>query len=299
MLTRALLVLMLAASIAPQAAAQGTAGRLHSARELYVSARYEEALALLNALRPGDAATIEDRRAIEQYRALCLLALGRSTEAEEAIAAIVTADPMYQPSDVEAAPRVRAAFSEVRQRVLPGLALSRYSAAKRLYDRKEYAAAGDAFREVLRLLDDEAMKGQHADLRVLATGFLDLSAAAAPPPEAAEDVPAPTPTAAAPIAEANRIYTADDPGVVLPVVIKQDLPRVPSVIAAHVRDRGVVEIVVDELGRVTQVVIRMSLHPMYDNLVLAAARDWRYQPATLGGTAVKFRKLIQVALDKR
>ena len=47
---------------------------LAAARELYASARYDEALAMLNGLRPDEA---RDRRSIEQYRSLCLLALGR------------------------------------------------------------------------------------------------------------------------------------------------------------------------------------------------------------------------------
>jgi TonB family protein len=74
---------------------------------------------------------------------------------------------------------------------------------------------------------------------------------------------------------------------------------VPASITTTVRDRGVVEVVIDELGRVTVVSIRMSLHPMYDTLLLSAAREWRYRPATLAGSPVKFRKLIQITLSKR
>src|SRR4030095_8712674 len=82
------------------------------ARDLYASARYDEALAVLNDLRPADATSaVSDRKSIEQYRSLCLLALGRVTEAESAIAAVVNADPSYLPGEAEASPRVRAAFS--------------------------------------------------------------------------------------------------------------------------------------------------------------------------------------------
>lgn len=301
MMTRTLLVLTLAMSIASHAAAQGTSGQLSAARELYASARYDEALALLDTLRPAESATATDRRAIAQYRSLCLLALGRGPEAEEAIAAVVMADPMYQPSEADASPRVRTAFTEVRQRVLPTIAASQYTAAKRLYDRKEYASAVTEFRSLLRLLDDADMKGQQSDLRVLASGFLELSVAAAAPPPPKNDPPPPAaePAAPAPSPRANRTYTQDDAGVSPAIVIKQELPRVPSAIANQVRDRGVVEVVIDELGRVTFVSIRSSMHPMYDNLVLTAAREWRYQPATHAGAPVKFRKLIQVSLAKR
>ena len=111
---------LLAASFAHSALGQ-VPGRdvVGPARDLYASARYDEALAALNELRPDDAANaVADRKSIEQYRSLCLLALGRGTEAESAIAAVVTADPSYQPGEVEASPRVRAAFSDVRRRLL-------------------------------------------------------------------------------------------------------------------------------------------------------------------------------------
>ena len=81
--------------------------------------------------------------------------------------------------------------------------------------------------------------------------------------------------------------------------MKQEVPRVPASISRQVRDRGLVEVVIDELGRVTFVSIRTSLHPMYDTLLLSAAREWRYQPATFSGAPVKFRKLIQITLSKR
>ena len=298
-----LVLILFAVSIAPARAGQTTAARLNSARELYASARYEEALALLNGLQPAQTGTPVERRAVAQYRSLCLLALGRSAEAEEAIAAVVAADPMYKPDEADASPRVRSAFHEVRQRVLPGIALSQYRAAKRLYDRKDFAAAAEEFKQVLRLLDDPDVKGQQADLRVLATGFLVLSVAAATPPDDPKTQPGKhadaEPASAAVMPAVNRVYTSDDTGVFTPVAIKQELPRVPSSIASQVRPQGVIEVVIDELGRVTFVAIRSAMHPMYDGLLLAAAREWRYQPATVAGVPVKFRKLIQVSLAKR
>src|ERR687887_2583667 len=149
-----------------------------AARELYASARYDEALAVLDDLKPTETTSLSDRRSIEQYRSLCLLALGREAEAEGAIGAVVTADPSYQPSETEASPRVRAAFSEVRRRLLPDIATSRYTEAKAAYDRKDYAGAVQQFRRVLALLDDRDMGGRLGDLRVVASGFLDLSVAA-------------------------------------------------------------------------------------------------------------------------
>jgi hypothetical protein len=34
-------------------------------------------------------------------------------------------------------------------------------------------------------------------------------------------------------------------------------------------------------------------------MLLAAARDWKYKPATVEGVPVKFRKLIQITVDRR
>ena len=175
---------LLAASFAHPAFGQAP-GRdvVRAARDLYASARYDEALAVLDDIKPtsGGAA---DRKSIEQYRSLCLLALGRGSEAESAIAAVITADPSYQPGEAEASPRVRAAFSDVRRRLLPEIATMRYSRAKADFDRKNYAGAVQQFREVLALLNDPDMGGKLPDLRTLASGFLDLAAAAAAPPPA-------------------------------------------------------------------------------------------------------------------
>src|SRR5687767_7658265 len=82
---------------------------LATARELYAAAAYEDALLMLNRLRATDAPAA-DRRGIEQYRAFCLLALGRTSDAERAIEAVVSAEPTYQPSDADMSPRLRTAF---------------------------------------------------------------------------------------------------------------------------------------------------------------------------------------------
>src|SRR6266480_1290505 len=116
---------------------------LATARDLYASAAYEDALAVLNRLRNNSSS--EDGRSIEQYRAFCLLALGRSDEAERAIEAVVVAQPLYRPSESEVSPRLRAAFSDVRRRMLPGIIQDRYAQAKTAFDRKEYAFAAQGF----------------------------------------------------------------------------------------------------------------------------------------------------------
>src|SRR4051794_4077340 len=110
---------------------------LSAARDLYAAAAYEDALAALDRLRAGGV-KVDENRAVDQYRAFCLLALGKSTEAAQAIEAVVSADPAYHPSDSDVSPRVRAAFSDVRRRLLPDLAQQKYAQAKAAFDRKEF-----------------------------------------------------------------------------------------------------------------------------------------------------------------
>jgi hypothetical protein len=291
-----LLIVTIVSTVVAQTAAPSDP--LAAARDLYASARYDEALAMLNEMHPNDGpnATTE-RRSIEQYRSLCLLALGRASEAESAIGAVVTADPWYQPSESDASPRVRAAFSEVRQKLLPDIASTRYAAAKQAYDRKEYALATQQFRQLLVLLDDPDMRGRLADLKVLAKGFLDLSVVASmPPPEPPKREATPV---APPQPDPNRIYSADDPNVIPPTPLRQNIPRLPGGMTSHAHDHGILELLIDENGRVIAVTIRQSLHPQYDAVLMNAAREWKYQAATVSGRPVKYRKLIQVNLSRQ
>jgi hypothetical protein len=253
-----------------------------------------------------------DRKSVEQYRSLCLLALGRASEAETAIAAVVTADPTYRPGDSES-PRVRTSFADVRKRLLPEITTARYQAAKAAYDRKDWAASEQQFRTVLDLIDDPDTGGRLVDLRVLAVGFLELSARAAapPPPPPVEPKPSPAPataasaTTASPSAPAapagpipGKVYTAEDSAVRPPVVVRQEIPAVPQSVMSMVKPRGLVEVVIDEQGRVVAMAMRSSLHPSYDALILTAARDWKYQPARFDGQPVRFRRLISVAVKR-
>ena len=289
---------LLAVTLAHPALGQMAAGRdiVGTARDLYASARYDEALAVLN----DSSVASTDRKSIEQYRSLCLLALGRGTEAESAIAAVITADPSYQPGEAEASPRVRTAFSDVRKRLLPELAGARYLEAKATYDRKDYPAAVQQFKALLALLDDPDMGGRLGDLRTLASGFSDLAAAAAaaPPPAPKPEPVAPPPAPPIPQADPNRIYTMLDADVLMPKVIRQDMPPLLQSMKAQARDRGIIEVVIDEQGRVTFAAVRSSVHPMYDASLISAAREWRYQAAMFAGKPVKYRKMIQINVSR-
>jgi len=286
------------------AAQERDGNSIGTARELYASARYDEALVVLNGIRPSENGATGERKAIEQYRSLCLLALGRGTEAETAIAAVVTMDPFFVPTESDASPRVRSAFSDVRTRLLPNIASTMYAAARQSYERKEPAVAEKKFRELITLLDDPQMNGRMGDMRTVAAGFLDLAtAAAAPPPEPKKTepvAPAPPPPAPVPAKPAEpQVYVGGEPGLVAPVAIRQVVPNVPAAVAGMTKDRGYLEIVIDEQGRVMSGALRSAIHPMYDNILLNAAKDWKYRPATFNGTPVRFKKLIQITLPRR
>jgi TonB family protein len=292
------LVFLLAATSevagAPRAASADDT--IAAARDLYASAAYEDALAVLSRLRPDGR---DESRAIEQIRAFCLLALGRASEAERAIEAVVAAEPSYHPSNADVSPRVRSAFSDVRRRMLPIIIQQKYGLAKAAYDRKEFGVAADGFSKVLEAMADSdvaaaANQPPLADLRTLAVGFRELAVkAAAPPPPP----PPPAPSAAPPPPPAPvmpRIYDADDALVIPPVTVKQVLPLYPSRPVPN--GQGVLEIVINESGMVEQATMRSSINTLYDRMAVTATRNWRYKPATLAGVAVKYRKTLQISL---
>jgi TonB family protein len=282
-------VLLALLLLAPDASAQDA---LSAARELYASASYEEALSAFGRLKDG--ATVMASAEIDRYRALCLIALGRASEANNVIESIVLNDPLYQPAESDASPRVRSAFSAVRQRVLPGVARSFYVDGKAAFDRKAYPEAIQALEKTVSVIDniegdDKAGLG---DLRVLAAGFLDLSrAAGAAPAPAANAAAAATPEPAAARPAAPPVTTNL-------VVLKQELPPVPFSLSASGAGeyRGIVEVEIDEAGNVTNSRIIQSVHAFYDPILLKAARDWKYEPPRVAGKPISSRKRVEVVL---
>lgn len=283
---------------APVAADQDA---IASARDLYASAAYEDALAVLNGL-PNVNRPAAETRTIEQYRAFCLLALGRTAEADHEIEALIAAEPSYRPS-ADVSPRVRAAFADVRKRVLPNIIEQQYLQAKAIYDRKEFANAAIAFAHVLEMMTDPDVapivgKPPLSDLRTLAVGFKDLAINATPPPPLPTKPAVPTRAAVqAPVEPPPqpRVYTASEPLVTQPQVIRQDLPSYPGVVP--IARQGMIEVVIDENGLVETAMMRISVSSTYDKLALAAVRSWRYRPAMLNGIPVKYRKAVQVTIQ--
>jgi tetratricopeptide (TPR) repeat protein len=269
-----------------------------AARDLYASAAYEDALAVLNKL-PAAGRPAEEAKAIEQYRAFCLLALGRTAEAEHAIETVVAAEPTYRPAN-DLSPRVRNAFSDVRRRVLPSIIQQKYSQAKAAFDRKEFAAASAGFAQVLETMNDPdvaTVAGQPplSDLRTLAVGFKDLATSAATPPPLPAAAPPAAPVVEPPAApKAARIYSASDPEVIPPGVLRQELPGYPGQVTLP--RQGLIEVVIDEAGMVESAFMRIGVSNTYDGLAISAARNWRFRPAMLNGVPVKYRKAVQITI---
>jgi TonB family protein len=279
---------------------------LAAARDLYAAAAYEDALVILNQLSERSNGP-EEERAIQQYRAFCLLALGRNADAEQAIAAVVAVQPRYLPTDADVSPRIRSTFAEVRRRVLPTVIQQQYAIARSSYDRKNYLEAAERFSYVLDVLNDPDVRPLAAepplsDVKTLATGFRDLAVNAATPVPAPKPAPAPPPAAvvaAAPIVPAApRIYSSGDPNVVPPVTVRQFLPPFPTSTAVPKQAQGVLEVLIDETGAVEQATMRVSLNAAYDRQALIAAKSWLYQPARVNGVPVKFRKAVQINIQR-
>lgn len=278
------------------AAGTAAAQDLATARSLYAEAAYEDALTLLNRLRMSGASA-EESQAIDQYRAFCLLALGRGSEADRVIEDVIAQQPQYHPSEAEASPRVRSAFSVVRQRMLPAIVQQRYSQAKAAFDRGEFAVAAAHFDVVVNTFLDpdlsaSAKQPPLSDLRTLALGFRDLSAKAIPSPPPPPP-PAPEPRPAAPMM-VPRIYSVESAAILPPVTVRQVLPPFPS------KDvpvgKGIIEVIINEAGAVESARMVQSVNQFYDSLALTATKTWKYKPAMLNGVPVKFRKLVNITL---
>jgi hypothetical protein len=192
---------------------------------------------------------------------------------------------------------VRAAFAAVRQRVLPTVVRSLYAGAKAAYDRKAFAEAADGLDKTVRIIDNlEGSNPELVDLRMLASGFLDLSKAAiakppVPPPAA------PTPAQVSPVVAPAALVPAPPLPFSNVVAKRQDLPPLPfSLASTKGQYRGTVEVEINEAGNVVAAKIIQSVNVLYDPLLLAAARDWKYVPARIDGRPMAVRKRVEIVL---
>jgi TonB family protein len=262
--------------LAPRAAAQEP---LTKAKALYDAAAYEDALTIL---------TPVDLPEAQQYKALCLLALGRSQDAAGAVERLVSVQPTFEPSAQDVPPRFVALVSDAKRKLLPSLARRAFNEARDQFKNGSREEALRRFAVVLTLASDPSFKQSPdaEDLRTLASGFIELAKAtplAAPPAAVVAKAP-------------ERPRQLEPPDIVQPVVVKQFIPPVPADLESQSGPLLTVRVVIGVNGRVTESSVQQSAHPLYDRLVLQAARDWVYQPATLNGHPVTAEKTVTVQL---
>lgn len=274
-----------------------------AAKVLYASGAYEEALSRLPAAAEATAAAGE----VDQFRALCLLALGRSADAERSLEELVARRPLFKMSDADVSPRLVAMFDEVRRRRLPAAARGLYATAKTSFEQKLYTTASSQLKDLLTLLADEDLGSEAiglADLKLVAEGFLtitEIELAASAKADAAATAASAAAASAAPAPPSTRIYSDGDKDVTAPIEIVRALPlwQPPNTAAKLQEYRGVLRIVVNEQGRVEYAALVESVSEVYDSKLLIAARQWQFQPAVKNGEAVKYQKLISIVLKPR
>lgn len=253
-------------------------------RTLYVAAAYEEALAAMP-LVEGEAS----RPDFEQYRALCLLALGREKEAVATVERLVRDNPLFLPPAGDTSPRMQSIFAGVRSKLVPDMARRSYAEAKAAYGSMDRAGAHAAFQRTLDLIESlpDAEEAALSDLRLLAGEFLELSAARPAPPA---DLTSPPGYAPAKVVPTGEFVPA--------AAVREQLPQwnPPDGAARRREYTGLLRILIGDDGRVRSATMVKSSHPAYDVATLNAAKQWLYKPATRGGVPVGSQKDIQVRL---
>jgi protein TonB len=102
--------------------------------------------------------------------------------------------------------------------------------------------------------------------------------------------PPPPPVAKGPVRVGGQITQ--------PALLHRVEPVYPDVaVAARMQGISILETIVDEEGRVTDVRVLRSAGQILDREAIAAVRQWRYTPVVLNGTPVKF--VLTVTLSFR
>jgi TonB family protein len=287
-------------------------------------------LSTLTRLTEGGGAAPDIARQVDEYRAFCLYALGRTGEAESVAETMIRRDPMMKLDSPDVSPRLEVMFSTVRKRLLPSLIRERFKTARTALEQKNLKEAEPQLAEAKLMIADAeklAIKDEGlADLSVLVDGFLQLVRSTADQRQAtaqpaAANVPQESPAVTGPVAPANtprrteaapapaprrtesapapasapRVYTVDDVGVVPPTVVNQRMPAMtPDLvrITKAMNTSAVVEVVIDEKGDVVDATIIKSVNTSFDNIVISAARRWKYRPALKDGVAVRYVKTL-------
>jgi len=281
---------------------------LTKAKALYDAANYEEALTVLGPVHEPEA---------RQYKALCMLALGRAQDASGEVDSLISSAPTFEPSAEDVPPRFVSLVADAKKRLLPGIARKTFNEARDQFKSGDRAEAVKKFDLVMSLASAGGFKdtAEAEDLRTLASGFIELTRATpsrpepktAPQPPTASRVadaslasPAPTPVAeparTPPTARPASGTPVPPTDVIQPVAIRQIIPAVPSGLSGMGSPTAAVRVEIGADGRVVRASIQQSAHPLYDRLVLQAAHEWLYKPAMLNGRPVPAEKVVTIQL---
>ena len=197
---------------------------------------------------------------------------------------------------------VCAFFDETRRSMLADVARQTYASARDAYKREDMRLASQQFRQAIAQIDVVTEGGDSSleDLRALAVGFRELADEAVAKAEAEEMARLAAEEAArlaaeeerrkAAMPDPNRVYTDEEVGIVKPTPTSRTMP-IWEPLSRTDEGRvftGVVEVVIGNDGRVESAVLRETVHPAYDGVLLRAAERWRFTPATKDGVAVKY-----------
>jgi TonB family protein len=272
---------------------------LSAARDLYASAAYVEALAELARVE-SSAPTPATTRDAGAYRTFCLVALGRAGEAEAAAELLVRKDPTLSLDRFpDASPRIAAMFASVRRRVLPQLIREEFRAARTVATGKT-PEAEPRLRHVRELLDTAETIGAWddtlADVRLIVDGFLELAHTAGSR-NAASETAAAAVTIEPPPAREDVFASPTEATVVAAIAVFQPKPNVPPALLSIVRQlhrTSRIDVLINERGTVDDVTVTEAVNPAYDKLIVAAARTWRYKPASKDGVPIKFVSKVAI-----
>ena len=269
---------------------------LETVRDLYADAAFEEALAALT--KVSSESSPHDARLAGEYRIFTLFALGRTADAETAAEALIRRDPLSGLQSPDASPRIHSMFGAVRSRVLPQVIRDKYRSGRAAIETREFADAARELGDARQLIDEAAAAGVAdpglADLRDLVDGFLVLARS-----QPGVSAPATDPMAASAAAAAPRIYGSKDTDVTPPAIISQALPDVPASLRATMasaRRPMMIAVTIDERGQVRESHVVIPMNPVYDRLVVGAAKSWRYRPATKDGAPVPYQRVIAITV---
>jgi hypothetical protein len=205
---------------------------------------------------------------------------------------MITEDPLYRPASDDVPPRLRSAFADARRRLLPAIVQQAYVGAKAAFDRKDYAAAVAASRRCWRL---ERSGHRERERPAAALGLCDARAgfhdlalkAAAPrlrrPSRRAGSRTSWTHAPASTRRRRRRGAAGHHPAGGAALSGQGADGGLARRRSAHRRRTGARSKRRRWKGR--------RIPPTIASL-LAAAAGWQYQPATLDGKAVKYRKRI-------